>query len=320
MDWGRCKPTLYKIRRVVITEKPEPDAAPGTAGHNYGEVPVITIENDSSAEKASASSTITRFAVCSAVLLLCIAGIFSLHLAHNYMTGGMPVSVSPSKNIAALKSASKKSSTGITKISEEILGVDMDIYSLDGLQAVVTMQRPDTTDKSVMLYTRSADYTPSGKLLGSVVAQGKILNRSRIRLGYCAMANGDVVIGVGRCERVMRYAKNNGGSFFRQFVLLSDGQIPGKFYLHGKVERRTLARFSNDKLYYIQTQNPETLWDFADALREYGFINAIYITDGTEYCYYRTADGTRHDLGTPAPTSASADLDGVRPWLVFREK
>ena len=27
----------------------------------------------------------------------------------------------------------------------------------------------------------------------------------------------------------------------------------------------------------------ETLWDFADAFREYGFIDAIYITGGADY-------------------------------------
>ena len=35
--------------------------------------------------------------------------------------------------------------------------------------------------------------------------------------------------------------------------------IPAKFQLHGKVERRALARTSDDHLYYIETRHPETL-------------------------------------------------------------
>jgi hypothetical protein len=36
---------------------------------------------------------------------------------------------------------------------------------------------------------------------------------------------------------------------------------------------------------FYSTRNKETLWDFADALREYGFIDAIYITGGTADVY-----------------------------------
>ena len=50
-----------------------------------------------------------------------------------------------------------------------------------------------------------------------------------------------------------------------------------RFYLHGKVERRAIGRIS-DQLYFIATRHKETLWGFADALREYGFIDAIYIS------------------------------------------
>ena len=48
-------------------------------------------------------------------------------------------------------------------------------------------------------------------------------------------------------------------------------------FLHGKVERRAIGRIDN-QLKYIATRHKETLWDFADALREYGFIDAIYFS------------------------------------------
>ena len=53
-------------------------------------------------------------------------------------------------------------------------------------------------------------------------------------------------------------------------------------------------------LLYVAICHKENLWDFADALREYGFIDAIYITGGTDYCFYRDKDGIRHDIGDSA--------------------
>ncbi len=37
-----------------------------------------------------------------------------------------------------------------------------------------------------------------------------------------------------------------------------------------------------------------TVGDFADALREYGFIDAIYLIGGNESGFYRASDGTPH--------------------------
>lgn len=44
--------------------------------------------------------------------------------------------------------------------------------------------------------------------------------------------------------------------------------------------------------YYVETVHKESLYDFAEALADYGFIDAIYLTgaDGTEPCF-RDAEG-----------------------------
>ena len=48
-------------------------------------------------------------------------------------------------------------------------------------------------------------------------------------------------------------------------------------------------------LYFIETANPETLYGFADALIEDGFIDAVYVTGGAQPdLFYREADGTAH--------------------------
>ena len=210
----------------------------------------------------------------------------------------------------------KKETPKVVMTSDSILGVAMDFYAIHGLKASIEFEEPDTADTSVFLYSRCADHTASGDYLGSLVAEGVEKQSDRSRLGYMAMADGNMVIGISRSEKVKDYVLERGGSFFRQFILVSNGMIPSRFFLHGKVERRAIGRIEN-QLYYIATRHKETLWDFADALREYGFIDAIYITGGADYVFCRDKEGIKHDIGD-AIGYPQTKWKGIVPWLVFR--
>ena len=96
----------------------------------------------------------------------------------------------------------------------------------------------------------------------------------------------------------------------------ADGNYSDFVLTNGKVERRAIGRI-NDQLYFIAPRHKETLWDFADALREYGFIDAIYITGGADYVFYRDKDGVRYDIGYSSEYPQKG-WKGIIPWLVFR--
>ena len=83
------------------------------------------------------------------------------------------------------------------------------------------------------------------------------------------------------------------------------------------MERRAIGRIDN-QLYDIATRHKETLWDFADALREFGFIDAIYITGGNDYVFYRDKEGIRHDLGDTSDYPHTKWKE-IIPWLVLRK-
>lgn len=304
------------------------DADDNTAVENQteGEVPVITIESDDAEEVASGTVVRKRHtwlwrvcAVLSVVVVCCV--LFAAWRCYRYYYAiGVPISVSPKENIAKLeRPVNKKEKAAVVMTQDSILGVALNFYSLQGLRAELTTHEPDSADTDVMFYSRSADYTNEGKYIGSMVMQGKELRSDVSRLGYCAMANGNIVIGVSRSDRVKDYCEEQGGSFFRQFILLSGGVVPSRFYLHGKVERRAIGRMADDHLYYIETRHKETLWDFADALREYGFVDAVYITGGTCYTYYRNAEGEVVGLGDPENHPDKSHLSFV-PWMVFRQR
>ena len=290
------------------------------------EVPIIIIERD---EQSQSKETETKVDIPSwkrkwlkwilalvAVGCMMAAVIAGYKHWNYYYNIGVPVSVSPEQNIEKLQQTAKREVPQVVMASDTILGVAMDFYAIHGLKASIEFKEPDLADRSVYLYCRSADHKADSTYLGSLVVNGEELQSDVERLAYMAMVGNNSVIGVSRSEKVKDFVKKEGGSFFRQFILVSDGIIPNRFFLHGKVERRAIGRIG-DQLFYIATRNKETLWDFADALREYGFIDAIYITGGKDYGFYRTRDGVRHDIGDSADYPHKK-WKGIIPWLVFR--
>lgn len=291
------------------------------------EVPIIIIERD---EQPQAKESVTkvvapsrkqkwlkRFLALIAVGCLMVAILAGYYFWNYYYNIGVSVSVTPEQNIEKLQQPVKQEAPEVVMTSDSILGVAMDFYSIHGLKASIEFEEPDTADTSVYLYCRSADFKADSTYIGSLVIDGKEYQSDKSRLGYMAMLGGNSVIGISRSEKVKDFVQERGGSFFRQFILVSDGTIPTRFYLHGKVERRAIGRIG-DQLYFIATRYKETLWDFADALREYGFIDAIYITGGADYVFYRSKDGVRHDLENPKDYPHGKWKD-IIPWLVLRE-
>lgn len=251
-----------------------------------------------------------------ALVLGCYKGIKLYYYYHNpYIS----ISVSPSENIKKLDGM--KQPTGASDVvlkTDSVLGVALNIYELHNVKAGMTLEKPDTADHSVIMYTRTADHTATGKYLGSLVINGEEKQSDVSRLGYCAIVNGNMVIGISRFDDVKKYAIDHGGSFFRQFMLISNGELPRRFFLHGKVERKALARTANDELCIIETRHPETLWDFADALREYGYIDAIYLTGGADSGFFRASDGTVK-FSENAAGYRAGKYNGIAPWLVLKK-
>ena len=290
------------------------------------EVPIIIIERDEQPQpqevvtKAVAPSRkqkwLKRFLALVAIGCLMVAILAGYYFWNYYYNIGVSVSVTPEQNIEKLQKPAKQETPEVVMTSDSILGVAMDFYAINGLKASIQFEEPDTADTSVYLYCRSVDHKADSTYIGTLVVNGEERQSDTHRWSYMAMLGGNSVIGISRSEKVKDYVQEHGGSFFRQFILVSNGDIPGRFFLHGKVERRAIGRI-DDQLYFIATRHKETLWDFADALREYGFIDAIYITGGADYVFYRDKDGIRHDIGDKSDYPHTK-WKGIIPWLVFR--
>lgn len=185
--------------------------------------------------------------------------------------------------------------------ADSIDGVTMRFYNLAGLKASMSREMPADSDSSVVLVTQGWDYyfddAKQYHFLGDFVYNGKMLAQGTGKAGFVAVTTKGWQMGISQEDSVRDYIISQGASMFRQFALVSAGQICLKqFALKGKVHRRALARKPGDATaYYVETVNKESLYDFAEALADYGFIDAVYLTgaDGTEPVY-RDADGILH--------------------------
>ena len=213
-----------------------------------------------------------------------------------------PVSRSSAQIITDLNKAGQiKGDSVHVFTADSIDGVTMRFYNLAGLKASMSREMPADSDSSVVLVTQGWDYyfddAKQYHFLGDFVYNGKMLAQGTGKAGFVAVTTKGWQMGISQEDSVRDYIISQGGSMFRQFALVSAGQICLKqFALKGKVHRCALARKPGAATaYYVETVNKESLYDFAEALADYGFIDAVYLTgaDGTEPVY-RDADGILH--------------------------
>ena len=210
-----------------------------------------------------------------------------------------PISRTQDEVIEVLMEEKPTALPGVEKSEETYLGVSMHFYKITGLHPELVSGIPDLKDKDVYFVTRNSDYWKKNSernIIGDYIIEGKQLSSNAWRAGYFSIFNGCAEIGIGREPDMRKFILNNKGSMFRQFALVSGGiKCVSQYVLKGKVTRCAYARTSDNNLFYVETDLPETLYGFSDALIEYGFVDAIYITGGAQPdLFYRTSDGVAH--------------------------
>ena len=210
-----------------------------------------------------------------------------------------PLSRTQEEVIASFTRPHSTSVVGISATQDSILGVSMKLFKIDGLKAELVVGVPDLEDENLYLVTRSSDYRyqhDEPVIIGDYILSGEELQHNGWRAGYFSIVDGNAEIGVGRRPEMRAHILENQGSMFRQFALVSAGiKCLSQYRLKGKVPRSAYARMPNNDLYFVETKYPETLFGFSDALIEYGFVDAIYITGGAQTdLFYRDANGVRH--------------------------
>ena len=133
-------------------------------------------------------------------------------------------------------------------------------------------------------------------IVGDFVLDGRRYGNGKRKEGYGALLEGQLFLGVSASDTVMNYCASRQGSFFRQYALVADGKIwPNR--LKGKSLRRAVARKADDaRVYVVVSRQRESLYDFSEALADYGMHDALYLPGGDAYAFCKV-DGDTLFLG-----------------------
>lgn len=206
-----------------------------------------------------------------------------------------PLSRTSTEIIRDLEKMPADSLQGVTMKVDSLYGVSMRLYELHGLTPTLSRTAPSDSNSTVCLVTHGWDFywdeNHQYKYIGDFIYHGKEYASNHNKAGFVAIVGDKWQIGISQDDSIKEYVKAHNGSMFRQFALVSAGQIcEEQFALKGKVTRCALARKAGSTMiWYVETIHKESLYDFAQALADYGFTDAVYLTGGNNgNTFYRT--------------------------------
>lgn len=155
----------------------------------------------------------------------------------------------------------------------------------------------DTSDADIVFATMGADLGfDKGKIIGAFVCEGEPLSWGGGRkLGYCAILDENITLGVSENSPLFEQAIEEGGYFFRQYPAVNNGVMVENNPKNAAF-RRALCML-NGKVCVVATFDRVLMNDFATTLVKLGVDNAIFLVGGNAEGWYRTENGTFHRLG-----------------------
>lgn len=142
--------------------------------------------------------------------------------------------------------------------------------------------RLNKEDKSVIYAVQAADVrADNGGVVGAFVLNGEPRSWGVSKKGYCASINGKVTIGVAENSPLFEKATEEGGYFFRQYPLVSNGEVIDN-EPKGKSIRRAICDRQGE-IFMVETGTKESFHDFAQALADLGVDQAIYLVGSSAY-------------------------------------
>mgnify|MGYP006988869093 FL=1 len=173
--------------------------------------------------------------------------------------------------------------SGLYTFDTEMNDINISTLHLVNMSTQLTLSAPDYNDSTMLLSVVAT----RNKAVGSdLVVDGKLISRGKPMSGFCAILNGNVAIGESKDDDVMNYCIEHGGSFFRQNMLVRNGEVL-EVALKGKAPRCALARQGND-MYVVYTLDEESVNDFAEAMVNIGVLDALLLDENLTTIYFKS--------------------------------
>jgi len=176
-------------------------------------------------------------------------------------------------------SDSKESEVKVRELT--INGIPIKIYIPKNCYPSLQIGKVDPKDENIILAMQAADIRKdNGKIVGACVNNGKVVSEGLAKKGYVALIDGEITVGVTDHSPMFEAAIQHNGDFFRQYPLVSDGQLIENAP-KGMSVRRGICQ-SQNQTFIAETLTPVSFHDFSQALIDMNVNNAVYIV-GSQY-------------------------------------
>lgn len=151
--------------------------------------------------------------------------------------------------------------------------------------------------KDYVLALQAADIRrDNGQVVGACVYNGEVVSKGLAKKGYVSVIDGKLSIGVAEQSPLFEAAIQEGGSFFRQYPLVSEGRLIENNPKNKSVRRALCERAG--EYFVVETQTAESFHDFSQALVDFKVTTAVYLVGSPYACgFMKTASGEIEDWG-----------------------
>ena len=209
---------------------------------------------------------------------------------------------------------------GFTEIRDTLINdIPIQIFIPHNAEMTLHIGRMDKEDKSVIYAAQAADVrADNGGIVGAFVLKGEPKAWGLSKKGFCASINGQITIGVAENSPLFEKATEEGGYFFRQYPLVSNGKLVEN-EPKGKSIRRAICDRQGE-IFMIETGTTESFHDFAQALVDLGVDQAIYLVGSTAYGWAVDEIGKTHEFGEDNYYTGRRKMPTNTSYIVWKRK
>jgi len=171
-------------------------------------------------------------------------------------------------------------------MKKDTLDCSLVFYTPHNSRVSFTNQRPDSNYKDIALSVACA-FTASNlrDVVGDYVCKGELYkHKSDGETGFCLILKDTIIIDHLSDNAIVykKIAQKNNGSYFQQMLILKDGDtVECTIFRKQKPTFRRCLSIYNGRGVVIESVGRLSFEDFANALKEVGIKDAIYLDAGT---------------------------------------
>lgn len=210
--------------------------------------------------------------------------------------------------------------SGYTEIKDTLINdIPIKIFIPHNAELSLHIGKMDKEDKSVIYAAQAADVrADNGGIVGAFVLNGEPKAWGLSKKGFCASINGKVTIGMAENSPLFEKATEEGGYFFRQYPLVSNGQAIDN-EPKGKSVRRAICDRQGE-IFMVETGSTESFHDFAQALADLGVNQAVYLVGSSAYGWAIDETGAVHEFGEDNYYTGRRRMPKNTSYIVWKRK